>query len=440
MRSPVLFLSGLVLLAEASPCLTCTEDACLRSLKTSSSSDSARAACSSFLITTVTPEPTISTITLTSTVTQDVVETGISTSSSVITSIDTATTSETKTLALTSIKTSSDFSTFTSVHEATSTSYVTEFVTVTITSAVTQTSTISSTTTVTPAKKRDAADIARRFKTEDASSVTAYGEACTDALAYSSACRCIGVKPSTITAPVPESTYTVTQTYTEPVTATTVLVSGVAVVTVATDTITVTITSTTASTTTTVVPVVFTEDVTSTAIETETTTASLTTMATSTATVTTEEISTATASTAACSTPSLGSNIKFTIASGQFAGYVIVGSFSRSAVIVSSNPADATTWNIDSSGYLQAGTTSEYAFVYGSYSTGLAPVHFGLESSTSADYWNPISCAVDSSNALSCSWRESYRYLSVNSANNIVYLGTSASSAYTSIDLVASCV
>ncbi|KAK6219149.1 hypothetical protein LQW54_002398 [Pestalotiopsis sp. IQ-011] len=101
-----------------------------------------------------------------------------------------ATTSETTTLALTSTETSSDFSTFTSVHEATSTSYVTEFVTVTITSAVTQTSTISSTTTtVTPAKKRDAADIARRFKTKDASSATAYGEACADAPAYSSACR-----------------------------------------------------------------------------------------------------------------------------------------------------------------------------------------------------------------------------------------------------------
>lgn len=98
--------------------------------------------------------------------------------------------------------------------------------TATVVATLTDVITVPLTTTVTvipqllpPKAKRDHADlrgskitIAARQITQVPSSIPSYASACSGSVRYSSACSCIGVTGSTVTAPTPSTTVTVTAT------------------------------------------------------------------------------------------------------------------------------------------------------------------------------------------------------------------------------------
>jgi hypothetical protein len=97
--------------------------------------------------------------------------------------------------------------------------------TATVIATLTDVITVPLTTTVTIAQvvptmaKRDLADmrgskitIAPRQITQVPSSIPSYASACSGSVRYSSACSCIGVTRSTVTAPTPSTTVTVTAT------------------------------------------------------------------------------------------------------------------------------------------------------------------------------------------------------------------------------------
>ncbi|KAF3278861.1 hypothetical protein TWF970_004405 [Orbilia oligospora] len=81
--------------------------------------------------------------------------------------------------------------------------------------AKTVTVTEKTTTTIFATKRVGYRDIEARQVTVVPSNIPAYAAACSGRVRYSSACSCIGVKPSVTTAPTPTKTVTVTRTFTK---------------------------------------------------------------------------------------------------------------------------------------------------------------------------------------------------------------------------------
>ncbi|KAK8035183.1 hypothetical protein PG993_010178 [Apiospora rasikravindrae] len=212
------------------PCLKCTPDSCaLVALQTGLAAEDPMDLCSAFMRTTVTPLTSYATVTATASQTVDVTE--------VLTKsiFDTAT--QTDTTSAITLETS--FATVTDVATKTNSVDVTITNTETLTTTATQTSTCFVTTTlgvVNPPKaikkgscvdnpslrraiaagRRNFPDMPLPVDVNVSASVSAAGasvpafaaDACLDVDAYSSACRCAGVRPTTIMAPAPSAALT----------------------------------------------------------------------------------------------------------------------------------------------------------------------------------------------------------------------------------------
>ncbi|KAK8008285.1 hypothetical protein PG991_010836 [Apiospora marii] len=228
---PFLLLGG-VQAKPKQPCLKCTPDSCaLVALQTGLAAENPKDVCSAFMRTTVTPLTSYATVTATAF--QTVEGTDILTKSI----FDTAT--QTDSTSVTTSETS--LTTVTDVATKTNSVAVTITETATLTTTATQTTTCFTTTTLglpNPPKQikqgscvdnpslRRAIAAGRRnvpvpvkADVSVSASVSAVGASvpayaagvCLDGNAYSSACRCAGVRPTTVTAPVPSATLTVTE-------------------------------------------------------------------------------------------------------------------------------------------------------------------------------------------------------------------------------------
>ncbi|KAK8852114.1 hypothetical protein PGQ11_014593 [Apiospora arundinis] len=273
---------------QAKPCLTCTPDSCYAAARqTGIPGLNAKEDCSAFMRTTITPATSYFTASVTAVQTFDV--TDIFTTSN----FDTAT--QTDTTSVTTSETS--FSTISSILATQTDNFA-----VTITQTETQTTTSTQTntffTTITGApvpNKRSVplpvkdllaqrgAGLRKRSVQVANGGVPAYAtDVCTDAKAYSSACRCNGVRTTTITAAVPTATLTVTNSAS--VTQTSQSSVTLSLTTTATQTQTQTITQVVTEIVT--VPLTSTISQTSTSTATETTTTGVTETTATTATST----------------------------------------------------------------------------------------------------------------------------------------------------------
>ncbi|KAK8062590.1 hypothetical protein PG997_014687 [Apiospora hydei] len=294
---PFLLLGGRVV--EAKPCLTCTPDVCYQvAHNTDVPGQNPKEDCSAFMRTTVTPSARYATVTVTAVQTLGVTDSFTDTEIGTATQTDTAT------------DTTAETSVATVVSEITETNTVA----VTITETATRTTTGTETTTIvitsTEVPFFDPKDMKRSNVVDNpdlrralgslgkdlpplralpgrdsrrglpisiisasaaaAVSVPAYAAGvCADDKAFSSACRCNGVRSTTITAEVPVTTLTVTDS--EQVTQTTQANSTVSLATTVTQIRTVVVTEVVSQTLT--VPVTSTIDQTNidTALETTTT-------------------------------------------------------------------------------------------------------------------------------------------------------------------------
>ncbi|KAK6859550.1 hypothetical protein PG995_003186 [Apiospora arundinis] len=277
---------------QAKPCLTCTPDSCYAAARqTGIPGLNAKEDCSAFMRTTITPATSYFTASVTAVQTFDV--TDIFTTSN----FDTAT--QTDTTSVTTSETS--FSTISSILATQTDNFA-----VTVTQTETQTTMIRPrlpkptpssppspeplcpTSAVFPSPVKDllaqrGAGLRKRSVQVANGGVPAYAtDVCTDAKAYSSACRCNGVRTTTITAAVPTATLTVTNSAS--VTQTSQSSVTLSLTTTATQTQTQTITQVVTEIVT--VPLTSTISQTSTSTATETTTTGVTETTATTATST----------------------------------------------------------------------------------------------------------------------------------------------------------
>ncbi|KAK7985622.1 hypothetical protein PG988_003244 [Apiospora saccharicola] len=207
---PFLLLGGV----QAKPCLKCTPDSCyLVALETGVAGQNPKDECSAFMRTTVTPSTSYATVTATAFQTVDV--TDVLTQSK----FDTAT--ETDTTSTTTLETS--FATVSDVATKTNSVVVTTTEIATLTTTATRIDTIFETRTLYPPagkskRKRagvvspDLANLHVGGRRDVPLAVPLAVPGAVNIEAFSSACRCHGVRKTTITAPVPSATLTVTNT------------------------------------------------------------------------------------------------------------------------------------------------------------------------------------------------------------------------------------
>ncbi|MCJ1404705.1 hypothetical protein MMC11_007931 [Xylographa trunciseda] len=198
-------------LATSNTMTVCNENNCLRAVQGSAyPTRHGTADCSSYFRATVTPATTTVTTTITvytpTTAVQDVTATTILD----VTLVETSEIAATSTLDVTVVQTSEE--TATSTVDATLIETVDITVSTTVTTAVstaTLTSTIISVTILARGNDRGNMDLQPRQATVVPTSIPSYASACSGSVGYSSACSCVGVTISTITAATPTTTATV---------------------------------------------------------------------------------------------------------------------------------------------------------------------------------------------------------------------------------------
>lgn len=305
-----------------------------------------------------TPPSRTSTVTVTATLSQASVSLETSVVSIFSTETDPVTITEPITVSTTSVATDLETTMVTDTISTTFPAVVTQTVFSTETAVVTVTQTLLSTTTILPAK--------RAISTEVLVGIPAYAAACRDSSAYSRACRCIGVKATTVTAAKPTTTVTVTQTQVYPTES--VIPSSLTVVVTAMPTSTVVVTSVETVQTTTTVQVTQTTDVFVSFTSTSTSTDFESTTVTSTATTSLFEVVTTTAAAAA--------NPTFTMSPATAPGQYVkaLEQNEQYEIQITTSAASAAVFTLDSDGHLlipSLGLTATASGGSNSYNLGL---------------------------------------------------------------------